>query len=170
MTARVTPIMWKVIAACVVVASIAIGLTLFRSSDEDKIRATLTELGAIMAIKDGDTILSRTGRLRSRLPDVVDDDVRVDVRELSVDVRGREKLTAEAARVGLLYQKAEVDFTSVAIKIDPGATLATVDAVAVVTATRNGDRKLDKRDVHLLMRKDSRWKITTLDVAPPQSE
>jgi len=158
---------------CAVVALIVLGFTFFRSSDEENVKATLVLFGKIVMVKDGDTLISRTARLRSRMKEVVDDDVRVNVSELNIDVRGRAKLEEDAAKAGLVYAKADVDFASVTVKIDPQVTMATVDAVALVTATRGGERQVDKRDVHFLLRKDGDWKITTIDVAakkPASSE
>jgi hypothetical protein len=152
------------------VASVAIGVTIFRSSDEDRIRAVLGELVKIVMVKEGDTILSRTARLRSRMKEVVDDDVRVNVAELALDVRGRNKLEDDAAKVGLFYQKADCDFSNLSIKVDPAGTVATVDAVALVTANRGGERKVDRRDVHFLLHKEGDWKITTIDVAEAQKD
>jgi hypothetical protein len=43
-----------------------------------------------------------------------------------------------------------------------------VDGVALVTAIRGGERKVDKRDVHFLLRKDGAWKVSTIDVASVQ--
>lgn len=161
---------WMVVLACAVVASVALYLTFFRSSDEDRIRKVLGELAKVVAIKDGDTIISRTARVRGGLKEIVDDDVRVNVAELNIDVRGRAKLEEDAIKVGLLYQSADCDLTSVSIKLDPQATVATVDAVALVTASRGGERRVDKRDVHFLLRKDGDWRISTIDVAPRRDD
>jgi hypothetical protein len=161
---------WAVVVACAAVASVALWLTFFRASEEDQIRKTLGELAKIVAVKEGDTILSRTARLRSRMKDVVDDDVRVNVSELNLDVRGRHKLEEDAAKVGLMYQSADCDFSNLSIKVDPQGTVATVDAVAVVTASRGGERKADKRDVHFLLHKDGGWKVSTIDVATLKPE
>jgi hypothetical protein len=155
-----------VVLACAVIAIAALGLTFFRSSDEERVRKTLETLAQIVAVQEGDTILSRTARLRSRMKEVVDDDVRVNVADLSMDVRGRHKLEEDGVKVGLLYSSATVDFSNLSIKIDPQGTVATVDAAARVTATVGGERKTDKRDVHFLLHKDGDWKITTIDVAP----
>lgn len=159
-----------VVLACAVVASVALYLTFFRSSDEDRIRKVLGELTKVVAVKEGDTIISRTARVRSGLREIVDDDVRVNVAELNIDVRGRAKLEEDAIKVGLLYQSADCDLTSISIKLDPQATVATVDAVALVTGSRGGERRVDKRDVHFLLRKDGDWRITTIDVAPRRDE
>jgi hypothetical protein len=56
------------------------------------------------------------------------------------------------------------------IEIDPAATFAKVDTTAVVTAVRGGDREADKRDVHVLLRKDGGWKIDTLTVTPSRDD
>jgi hypothetical protein len=143
---------------------------LFRASDEDKVRRTLDDLATIVAVKDGDTLLSRLGRLRSRMKDVVEDDVRVNVAELNIDVSGRKKLEEDAAKAGLMFQSADCAFTNLTIRVDPGGTIATVDGLALVTANRGGERKVDKRDVHFLLRKDGAWKVSTIDVATVRQE
>lgn len=156
---------WAVVLGCALVASVALWLTFFGASEEDQIKRTLGELTKIVAVKDGDTLLSRTARLRSRMKEVVADDVRVNVAELSMDVRGRHKLEEDAARAGLAFQSADVELARVSIKVDPAGTLAQVDALALVTAVRGGERKVDRRDVHFLLHKDGDWKIATIDVA-----
>lgn len=155
--------------ACAVVAAVALYFTFFRSSDEERIRKALNDFASIVMVKEGDTILSRMARLRSRLKDVVDDDVRVDVAELSMNIRGRTKLEDDAAKAGLMFQSADCAFSNLAIRIDPAGSMATVDGVALVTASRGGERKVDKRDVHFLLRKDGDWKMTTIDVAAPSA-
>jgi hypothetical protein len=35
---------------------------------------------------------------------------------------------------------------------------------------RGGERKIDKRPVHFLLRNDSGWKITTIDVATSRAD
>lgn len=152
--------------ACALVAGVVLYFTFFRASDEDRIHKVLGELASIVSVKPNDTILSRTARLRSRMDRVVRDDVAVRVEELHVDVRGREKLEDEAAKAGLVYADAECTFVGTKIEIDPAGTFAKVDTTALVTARSGGERKLDKRPVHVLLRKDGDWKIDTLDVSP----
>jgi hypothetical protein len=161
---------WIIAVACALVASVALYLTFFHTSEEERIRKVLDDLTKVVAIKEGDTILTRTARVRSGLQPIVDDDVRVNVGELNIDVRGRAKLEEDAIKVGLLYQNGDCDLTNVRIKLDPQATVATVDAVARVTASRGGERQVDQRDVHFLLRKDGDWKISTIDVAPRRDE
>ncbi len=160
---------WVVALLCVAVGAVALGVMFFRTSDEERIRKVLVDLAGTVAVKEGDTLISRAARVKGKLPELVDDDVRVNVPELSVDVRGRRKLEEDAMRVGVLYQKADCELASVSIKIDQSdgeSTTATADAVAIVTATSGGERRVDRRDVHFLLRKDASWKIATIDVAP----
>lgn len=159
-----------VVLGCLIVAGIALWLTFSRESEEDKIRKQLTELTKIVSVKEGDTLLSRMARLRSRMKEVVVDDVRVNVAELSMDARGRHKLEEDAAKAGLMFQSADCELAHVAIKLDPAGTVAQVDAIALVTALRGGERKVDKRDVHFLLHKDGDWKIATIDVAVPKQD
>lgn len=151
--------------ACMLVAGIAIYFTLTRPSDEDKIKKVLSDFAAIVTVKPDDTIISRTARLRSKMKDVARDDIAVRVDEMHVDIRGREKLEDDAAKAGLMYSDASCTFINTKIEIDPAATFAKVDTTALVTAKAGGDRKVDKRAVHVLLRKDGDWKIDTLDVA-----
>jgi uncharacterized protein YoxC len=129
---------WAVpLAASVAIALAALYLTFFRKSDEERIRRVLDELAKTVAVKQGDTILSRTARLRSKLPELVDPDVRVDVEELKL----------------------------VAIKVDPHGTVAQADAIALVSAKRGDERNRDRRKVHFLLRRDGDWTISTIEVA-----
>lgn len=155
-----------VLLLCVAIGALAIGVMFTRTSDEERIKKTLSELAAAVAVADGDTLLSRGARIKGGLKDLVDDDVRVNVPELSVDVRGRPRLEEDAMRVGVLYRNATCEWSSVSVKVDPDGTVATADAVAIVTATSGGERRADRRDVHFLLRRDGTWKITTIDVAP----
>lgn len=161
---------WGVVAGVLVVAAVALWLTFFRASEEDRIRATLNELARIVAVKDGETLLPRVARLRSRMKNVVTDDVRVSVEELRVDVNDRHALEEQAARAGLLFQSADCTFMNLVIRVDPAATLATVDGTALVTANRGGERKIDERRVHFLLRKDGDWRVSTIDVAAPRAK
>lgn len=88
-----------VAAACVVVGAIVLYFTFFAASSEERIRKKLDELAKVVSVKEGDTILSRTARLRSRLKDVVDDDVRVSISELGLDLRGRRRLETTRRRL-----------------------------------------------------------------------
>ena len=149
---------------CLVVAAIALFLTFFRSSDEDKIKKCLSDFAKVVEVKEGDTILSRTSRMRTKFKDMVDEDVTVSVEELNIDVRGRKKLEDDAAKAGLMYATASVEFVGTKLKLDAGGNVATVDTTAVVTAIKGGERQADRRDVHFLLRKDGDWKITSIDV------
>ena len=158
---------YAIVAGCVVVAAVALFLTFFRASDEDRIKKSLSEFAALVEVKEGDTIISRTSRMRSRMKNYVDDDVTVNIEELSMDVRGRTKFEDDAAKAGLMYVSASVEFVGTKLKLDQGGNVATIDTTAVVTAKRGGERQADRRDVHFLLRKDGDWKITSIDVMRP---
>jgi len=156
---------WPVALGCLAVAMVALYFTFFRESDENAIKRVIAQLATIVSVKNGDTILSRTARMRGKMKDVVTDDVTAHIDEMNVDVRGREKLEDAAVKVGLVYASADCAFVVRKLEIDPAGTLAKVDAVALVTANRGGERKVDKRDVHFLLRKDGSWKVASIDVA-----
>ena len=160
---------WAVVAACSVVAAGVLWLTL-RPSDEDRVRKVLDRFVAAVAIKPNENILVRTGRVRSELKETVADDVYVDVPDLNVRASSRARLVESATKVGVLFQSADCQITSVTIKLDESATTAKVDALAIVTGQRGGERKVDKRSVHFLLRRDGDWRITTIDVAAAQSD
>ncbi len=155
---------WVVAAGCAVVAAIVIWLTLFRPSEEDRIKATLSRLVKAVMVKEGDNILSRTARIKSELKDAVDDDVRVDVPDLHIRVTGRQALVEKAAQAGLFFTSADCELVGSRIQIDESATMAKVDTTAVFTGVRSGERRVDRRDVHLILRKDGDWRVSTIDV------
>jgi hypothetical protein len=161
---------WAVAGACAVVAAIVVYFTIFRASDEDRIRQTLTRLAKAASVKEDDNPLSRTGRIKSEFKEIVTDVVSVDIAEVNIRVTGRPELVEKAVMLGGVYSPATIDFSSMTIKIDEASSSAKVDAVAVLTGTRGGEKHVDKRDVHFLLHKDGSWKITTIDVLPPRSD
>ena len=156
---------WVVAGACAAIAAVVLGVTLTRPSEEDRIRQVLDRFAKAVAVKADDNILARAGRVKSELKETVADDVYVDVADLNVRVTSRQSLSDSATKVALAFSSADCELTSMTIKVDDSATTAKVDALALVTGQRGGERKLDKRPVHFLLRKDGAWKITTIDVA-----
>lgn len=156
--------------ACAVVAAVVLVVTLLRPSEEDRVKKTLDRFAKVVAVKSDDNVLARAGRLRSGLAEIVDNDVRVDVPDLAMRFTGRDKLVEGAMKAALLYSSADCQLTSVSVVIDESATTAKADALAIVTGIRGGERKLDRRNVHFLLRKDGDWRITTIDVASPTAE
>ena len=164
---------WPIAIGCALVAAVTLYFTFFRESDENAIKRVLSQFATIVSVKDGENVISRTGKMRSKMKDVVTDGVSVNVAEMNDhgwDVRGREKLEDSAVKVVLLYSNADCAIVMRKIEIDPAATFAKVDATALVTANRGGERKVDKRDVHFLLRKDGDWKIDSIVVAPISSD
>lgn len=161
---------WAVVAGCVAIAAVALWLTVFRPSEEDRVRKVLARFTKAVAVKPDDNVLARAGRLRSELKETVSDDVFVIVPDLGIRVTTRAALVENATKAGLVYQSADCDLTGMTIVIDEGATTAKVDALAVVTGSRGGERRVDKRSVHFLLSKDGDWRITTIDVAPSRPD
>ncbi|MDB4943513.1 MAG: hypothetical protein JWP97_3047 [Labilithrix sp.] len=157
-----------IVAGALLVVALAAWLAFFRPSDEDQIRKTLDRFARALEVKRDDTVLSRGGRVKSQLKELVTDDVHVDVPDLNVRVTGRGSLAENATAAGLAFTSADASFTSLTIKLDDAHTTAKVDGTVVVRGDRNGDQRVDKRSVHLLLRRDDGWKITTVDVAGPE--
>jgi hypothetical protein len=161
---------WAIVAGCAVAAAIAVWLTVFRPSEEDRIRHVLDRFAKAVAVKKDDNILSRAGRLRSELKETVADDVYVDVPDFNIQVTSRATLVEDATKAGLVFTSADCELTGMTIKVDEAATTAKVDALALVTGERGGERRVDKRPVHFLLRKDGTWRITTIDVASARQD
>ena len=104
------------------------------------------------------------GAIKGELADVVDDNVRVDVPDLGISTTGRQKVVEKAAQAGVVFTSADCELTNTKIAIDAAETTAKVDAVALFTGVRGAERRLDRRDVHFLLRNDGGWKVTTIDV------
>lgn len=149
---------------CALIAAVAIWLTFFRASEEDRIHETLGRLVKAVMVKQGDNILSRTARIKGELAETVDENVRIEVPDLAISTTGRQKVVEKAAQAGLVFTSADCELTNTKIAIDESATTAKVDAVALFTGVRGGSRRVDRRDVHFLLRKDGDWKVTTIDV------
>jgi hypothetical protein len=89
---------------------------------------------------------------------------------LNIRVTTRQSLADSATKAALAFSSADCELTNMNIKVDDSATTAKVDALALVTGLRGGERKIDRRPVHFLLRKDGSWKITTIDVATSRAE
>ncbi len=159
-----------VVGVSVVALASSVTFLVTRPSEEQRVVATLRRLVTIVSVKDGDTLFSRAGRIRSGAKEIVDDGIRVDVPDLNVRVTGREPFVDGATKAGLVYQSASAEIVSVDVLLDEAKTTAKADAVVVVTGLHGGDRRLDKRRVHFLLRKDGDWKVTTIDVATAEPE
>lgn len=152
-------------AACMLAATITLYFTVFRPSEEDRVRWTLERFVKAVAVKQDENPLARMGRLKNVSKETTTDDVFVSVPDYDVRIANRIALVDNAGKIGLLYQTAECELTGMTIKVDEAATTAKVDATAIVTGSVGGERRVDKRGVHFLLRKDGAWKISSIDVA-----
>ena len=155
---------WSVVAACAVIASVVLYFTVFRASDESRIRDVVNRFAKACEVRQNENPIIRAGRLNSAFKEIVDDDVRADVEEIGMGVTGRKTLAEDAAKAAAVYSEASIDLSDVKIKIDDSKTTAKVDCVA----TLKTPEKSDKRDVHFLLRNDGGWKISSLQVVSPK--
>lgn len=153
------------VSAAVVVMIASLWAWLGRPSEEERVRQTLARLVKVVAVRDGDNVLVRTGRLRSGTKEVLHDFVRVDVEDLGLHVSGRDAFVEGATKAGLVWSSADAEMVSTDVKIDEAVTTAKVDGTVIVTGVRGGERRVDRRRVHFLLRKDGDWRIATIDVA-----
>lgn len=161
---------WAIVAGCAAGAAIVLWFTFLRPSDEDRIRDVLNRFAKAVAVKRDDNVLARAGRIKSELKETVSDGVYVDVADLSIRVSNRKDLADKAVQAAGVFSTASCELTGMTIKVDDSKTSAKVDALAIVTGERGGERKIDKRSVHFLLRKDGTWKITTIDVAAARGD
>lgn len=161
---------WAIVCACAVVAVLVLGFTLLRPSEEERIRKVIDRLAVAVSVKPNDNVLIRMGRIKSELKETVTEDVHVDVPDLNIRVSNRAQLAERATQAGLVFQSAQCTFVGMTIKVEDEAQVAKADALAVVTGERGGARRVDKRSVHFLLRKDGDWRVTTIDVAPATAE
>src|SRR5438270_9546424 len=115
---------WAIVAGCAAVAAIALWFTLFRPSEEERIRQVLGRCAKAVAIKPDDNILSRTGRLKSELKETVADDVYVDVPDLNIRTSNRAALVDGAMKASAVFSSADCELTGMTIKVDEAATTA----------------------------------------------
>lgn len=154
-----------VFGAAILVGSSALWTFLARPSEEERVKQTLARFAKVVAIKENDNALVRAGRLRSGCKELLDDMVRVDVSDLALHVSGRAAFVDGATKAGVVWTTADAEVTGAQVKLDEAATTAKVDAVVVITGARGGERRIDRRSVHFLLRKDGDWRISTIDVA-----
>ena len=165
MTADINRKKLGIVAACALVAVVTLYFTVFRPSEEDRVRWTVERFVKSVAVKQDENPLARMGRLKGAAKETTTDDIFVSVPDYNVRISDRIALVDNAGKIGLLYQTAECDLTGITVKIDEAATTAKVDATAIVTGSVSGEKRVDKRGIHFLLRKDGDWKITSIDVA-----
>lgn len=162
---------WAIAAGCAAAAAITLWLTLFRPSEDERVRQVLTRFAKAVAINKDDNVLSRAARLKSELKETVADDVYVDVPDMSVRTSSRAALVEGATNASLVYSSAHCELIGVTIKVDDAKLTAKADATALVSTMHGAEGNRVKRAVHFLLRKDDgSWRITTIDVASARSE
>jgi hypothetical protein len=139
-----------------------------RPSEEERIRSVLDRLARAVSVEPAETnALLRAARLRKELGELLTDDVDVSIPELSASTRGRESVTAIAARAGSLYGSAEISLSAVDVKLDANETRASVRSIATLSAIQGNEAQRDRRVVRFgLVKQDGGWRVDSVAVAP----
>ncbi|WP_437631518.1 nuclear transport factor 2 family protein [Sorangium sp. So ce854] len=154
------------IAVGVVLAVVAL---LFSPSEEDRIRARLTQLEDAVRVDDGaHNPLVRHGRVRKEFAEIFTKEASARIVELDERLGSRDDLTAAATQAAVVYQTADVSFGDTDIQVDPAGMTAGVTATATVTGARHGQPvRRDEVPVALRLEKiEGDWKIISATVHP----
>ncbi|WP_438015336.1 nuclear transport factor 2 family protein [Sorangium sp. So ce315] len=154
------------IAVGVVLAVVAL---LFSPSEEDRIRARLTQLEDAVRVDDGaHNPLVRHGRVRKEFAEIFTKEASARIVEIGKRLGSRDDLTAAATQAAVVYQTADVSFGDTDIQVDPAGTTAEVTATATVTGARHGQPvRRDEVPVALRLEKvEGDWKIISATVHP----
>lgn len=154
------------IAVGVVLAVVAL---LFSPSEEDRIRARLTQLEDAVRVDDGaHNPLVRHGRVRKEFAEIFTKEASARIVELDERLGSRDDLTAAATQAAVVYQTADVSFGDTDIQVDPAGMTAEVTATATVTGARHGQPvRRDEVPVALRLEKiEGDWKIISATVHP----
>jgi phosphoribosylformylglycinamidine synthase len=148
-------------------------LYLRRGTDDDKIRAQLARLAAVLHTTDAQANpIFRIPRLRSEFDEIFDDTFHASIPELPSELpRDRRGLADVAAQVTATHPNLDVDFRDVEIKLDDAHTTAQVASTVTVTADSGGGRTHTTRPVSLLFyKRDGTWRITSVTVWAPRGD
>ncbi|MEO7095839.1 MAG: nuclear transport factor 2 family protein [Polyangiales bacterium] len=161
------------VAAFVVIASLAIYLLFFRDSPEERMSAQLVRLAHAVEVEPAqqENPIARLGRVRGEFKEIFVEDVSIVIPELTSLTRGRLALADVAAQAPAAYASASIDFASVRITLDASKKSADVTAIATVTGARIGSQPT--RDVRRIAFRfddvDGAWRIARLQVSPVAS-
>ena len=162
---------WKTkqMLAAAVLGLCALGFGLYvllRSSDEQRVLAAFARSVQTVSVKEGDTPLSRLARINDTFKETLGENATVRVAELGVAASGRKRAAEAAAHAGTVYQSAQADIVRVDTRIDDAKQNAKLTATVVVTGSVGGNRRVDTREVNVLLHKGDGWRITSLEVLP----
>lgn len=158
-----------VLAAALAAVAVVYAL-FFRLSDEERIRARLEQLAAVIRIDAGAQgaadVGARAGRVQRVFAEVFTEDARAEVEEIEETLEGRPALVAAAVELGGAYSSADVRFDKVVVRVSGEA--ADVRAVGVVTGAERGKSAAEEEvSVRFQWKKlDGEWRITSAVVSP----
>ena len=161
---------WRWVVVALIVAGAVV--LLLRETDEDRIRARLTQATMALRIESESDRASRQARIARAFQEVFAADAEVTIPDFPVTGGGREGLVDTAIGLAQRYDEVRVSFEHVGVRLDQSGHEARVQALVGVSAQVPGQGlRTDSRDAHLRLRKaDGRWQVTSVRVAPPIDE
>jgi hypothetical protein len=159
---------WLIGGAAVAGVVALVYAVFFWPSEEDAIRKVVLRLADAVEVKDAaQNPAIRMLHLRSELAEVLSEEIRADIPELSEPLQGRREITALAAAAGNRWATARVSLDSMRIEIDKPSKHATVRATATLTASEHGGqlRRDTRATTFELDQVDGRWWVTSIGVA-----
>lgn len=139
----------------------------FWSTDEDLIRGKLAQLAdAVRVTEDERNPLVRLGRVRQAFSEVFTKEATAAVPEHGEALHGRDALVQAAVGIGNIYQSADVSYSDMDLRIDPGGISAGVTCSATLTGARHGQpiQRDDRRVRFQLEKIDGDWKIVSVSI------
>jgi hypothetical protein len=138
-------------------------------SDEERIRARLEQLEESVALhSEAQNVAVRSLQLRGGFSEIFEPDVRARIPELGSGRHSRDELVALAAQSSSYFQNLDLQFEDLEIRVDDTSRRASVDSVAVLTATRRGqaEPRRDERSVHFdfFNHEEHGWRIAAVRV------
>lgn len=156
-----------VVALCVLVATLAIWLLFFRTSDERAIQKKLDRLATAVRVEGSENPVMRGARLQGEFTEIFVKDVLVEIPELTSIKSGRQELLAVATQAGGYYQSVRLSFDQTKIQLDDAKRSARVSCTVTLTVSRGAGDERDSREVTFRFDKiDGDWKIAQVVVSP----
>ena len=163
-----------VIVAVVSTALAVAAFLLLRGGDEDKIRATIARAASIVSTSEDDTNpLMRLARIKSALKESLTKDASVNVQEVRgvpASLSGIDGIAAAATQGLGMFERAQLDVSSLEIKIADAKQSAQVNAKGTFDGTERGARaRREQRDLTFyVVKTDAGWRIQSITVWAPR--
>ncbi len=148
------------------IGAILVAYALFATeSEEERMRAVLTNLEQAVAVSEPENELQRMARINKAFGEIFTEDVRVQIPELSRMASGRKALALLAAHAGAHFATLDISFDSLDFSFAENETTGRVTSEVTLVATRAQDVERDERRVALgFIEQDGEWRIDSVGV------